>query len=137
MGDIPKPMRYGITIMALLLLASCRDTRIEQPGPVGTRNKVWPDVPQVRGFSYEERGEQTPDQSIRVSRITQKGTRSLEDVVEFYRQVLPEHDWELVEERGTPPDPVTLAYTKDKEKLTFDAKREAGETIVEMKIGPK
>ena len=131
-------MRITIALLTVLTLASCTDTRIEDPVPVGSRDQVFDDVPVIQDFSYDEEGRRTQDGRIRVSRMELRGGLKATGVVDFYKKALVAHHWKLQEERGGDEKPFTLVYTKDKEKLTLVAKQETiKETVVTITIGPK
>ena len=135
----PILMRPVVALLLLLSLVSCKDTRVENPDPVGVSNKIWDDVPIVQGMKYElGEGKQVPGSGIRSYRIVLKGGIGVKNAVDFYREALPVHYWELREERGKAPDAVTMVFWKDKEKLILDADQESMQTtVVNIKIGPK
>ena len=131
-------MRKFLPLLAVLAICSCKDTKFEDPAPVGSRNQVWPDVPVYRGLSYVEEGDATADGSFRVSRMTMRGGNKLQDVLHFYRTILPKHQWELKSDKGTPPEAVTLVYEKGKEELTLVAEKESSfQILVQIRITAK
>jgi hypothetical protein len=132
-------MRLALVFLLLPAFASCTDTRVEDPDPVGLVKKHWDDVPIVQGMKYVlGEGKEIPGNGIRSYRMELKGGIGVKNAVDFYKQSLPAHNWELREERGEPPGAVTLVFWKDKEKLTLDADQESMQTtVVRIKLGPR
>lgn len=97
-------------LVLLLALGAC--TKSEKDTGVVDR-PVYEDVPQYSGFEYVE-GKGTGKHGLRSATQKYRGNASVEDVLGFYKKVMPQNGWTNAPE--TSADAVTLTFVKESEK---------------------
>jgi len=135
--------KYFVFPLAFLLLAGCAVNSASQKGSVTTgvqqqiKTKMFDDVPIYPGFKViPEKSFVYESGNIKVGRLIFKGKSSINDLVNYYKNTLPEQGWNPISVSVYGKD-ANLTYVTSDRVLQVRITRGFSETILIIQIGPR
>jgi hypothetical protein len=113
-----------------------RTESITIPNPVVvTPERPLADVPVPVGFAFKSTGSYIFDGNYRVARLLYRGTPHVEEVIQYFKEQMPQSRWMFVRDSGV--DGRVLLFHNDCEELELKLDRQSGITALQIDIKPR
>ncbi len=134
--------KYFVFPLAFLLLAGCAVNSASQKGSVTTevqqiKTKMFDDIPVYPGFKLiPEKSFVYESGNVKVGRLIFKGRSSINDLVNYYKNTLPEQGWEPISISIYGKD-ANLTYVTSDRVLQVRMTQGFSETTLIIQVGPR
>ena len=134
--------KYFVFPLVFLLMAGCAVNSASQKGSVTTevqqiKTKMFDDIPVYPGFKLiPEKSFVYESGNVKVGRLIFRGKSSINDMVNYYKNTLPEQGWEPISISIYGKD-ASLTYVTSDRVLQVRITRGFSETILIIQMGPR
>ncbi len=134
--------KYLVFPLAFLLLAGCAVNSASQKRSVTTevqqiKTKMFDDIPVYPGFKLiPEKSFVYESGNVKVGRLIFKGKSSINDLVNYYKNTLPEQGWEPISISIYGKD-ANLTYVTSDRVLQVRMTQGFSETTLIIQVGPR
>ena len=134
--------RYFVFPFVFLLLAGCAVNSASQKGSVTTevqqiKTKMFDDIPVYPGFKLiPEKSFVYESGNVKVGRLIFRGKSSINDMVNYYKNTLPEQGWEPISISIYGKD-ANLTYVTSDRVLQVRMTLGFSETTLIIQVGPR
>jgi len=134
--------RYFVFPFVFLLLAGCAVNSASQRGSVTTevqqiKTKMFDDIPVYPGFKLiPEKSFVYESGNVKVGRLIFRGKSSINDMVNYYKNTLPEQGWEPISISIYGKD-ANLTYVTSDRVLQLRMTQGFSETTLIIQVGPR
>ncbi len=134
--------RYFVFPFVFLLLAGCAVNSASQKGSVTTevqqiKTKMFDDIPVYPGFKLiPEKSFVYESGNVKVGRLIFRGKSSINDMVNYYKNTLPEQGWEPISISIYGKD-ANLTYVTSDRVLQVRMTQGFSETTLIIQVGPR